>query len=421
MKPTPILFLSDHPAAETGLGRICRDLAHRLHITCPDIFRVATLGYGSPGTRKLPFMTYYMCQVQDWVTPDLPEVWDDFAGDEPGVIFTIWDASRLLWFARPENPQWCENRMIQHFLRTAKIQKWGYFPIDATGPGNKLPLMLRETVLGFDRVIAYTKWARHILERTLGDDAAKSRALFSLPHGLDSRAFQPQDREKAREFCRQQLGYPWPEIRPDESVIGIVATNQIRKDYGLAFRTVAELAQHRKIRLIVKTDVLERHWSIPQLMIDYGLQDRTIIDCNVLSDWAMNQIYSACDVTLGIGSGEGFGYPLAESLACGTPVVHGDYGGGAEIVPKQWLVPKKGTRLEGVYNCVRPVFDHKDWVDKMNDALDWGDRGKSLLPEHLEWGSLWPKWEAYFREAHRSLPRAKEETEYAENNALHVD
>src|SRR6266568_8655259 len=97
--PTPLLIISDAPTSGTGLGRITRDLAMRIYACLPDVFRVGTMGYGGPFARGLGFPQYPM-DMKDWVLYNLPEVWEDFAGEEQGIIITIWDASRLLWFSR---------------------------------------------------------------------------------------------------------------------------------------------------------------------------------------------------------------------------------------------------------------------------------------------------------------------------------
>src|SRR5438309_8429213 len=111
--PVPLLIISDSPNSGTGLGRITRDLATRIHEHLPDVFTVGTLGYGGSYTRALSFPQYTIEGMQGWVLPTLPEVWKDFAGEEKGIIFTIWDASRMLWFSRPEN---CPAQHLRKFL-----------------------------------------------------------------------------------------------------------------------------------------------------------------------------------------------------------------------------------------------------------------------------------------------------------------
>jgi len=162
--PTPLLIISDAPTAGTGLGRITRDLASRIAANLQDEFRVGTFGYGGSYSRALNFPQYLVESMENWNLPTLPEVWQDFAGEEKGIVLTIWDASRLLWFARPEN---CPNPILRGFLQNAPFQRWGYFPIDATGPHGKLTGILKHTIEAYDRVLAYSKWAANILEETL--------------------------------------------------------------------------------------------------------------------------------------------------------------------------------------------------------------------------------------------------------------
>lgn len=399
---TPLLILGDAPSAQTGLGRILRDLAIRVHTHLSDTYDVGTLGYGGSGDRNLPFPQYQIENMQDWFIPNLREVWDNFAGDRKGIVMTIWDASRLLWFARPDTPAWCPDPKMREWLRHPPFKRWGYFPMDATGPHNRLSIMQRECVVGYDRILAYSSWAEGILRNSIMPETAERTGLTFLPHGIDTSVFRPQ--RVSRDLFHDELSFNGPPIQPEEKIIGIVATNQARKDYGLAIQAIAELAKENPIRLYIQTDILERYWSIPALLMDYGLIPHTIVNANPLSDAMMARIYSLCDLTLGIGAGEGFGYPIFESLACGTPVLTGTYGGHAEWFPL-WLMTPKLYRMEGLFNSVRPVYDPKHWSYHAGKMLREGKSGESLLPSGLDWENLWPKWEGWFRnDQTRPLP-----------------
>jgi glycosyltransferase involved in cell wall biosynthesis len=391
---TPILILSDAVTAGTGLARIARDLATRIHAHLPE-FRVGSLGYGGSYSSRLGFPQYQM-EMSDWVVHNLPEVWEDFAGDEKGIILWIWDGSRALWFARPEC---CPDQRLRKWLAKAPIQKWGYFPIDATGPHDKLTGILKHTIEGYDRILAYSGWAEAILRRTLS--SPKLDGLTNLPHGLDTSVFYPRDRHAARHGFGERIGArtakgKWFNIPDDVFLVGIVATNQIRKDWGLGIQTVAELAKDRKVMIWGHTDVLERHWSIPALLNDFGLIDNHIITSLDLSDEQMAWAYSACDLTLSIGLGEGFGFGAAESLACGTPTIAPNYGGG-EFIPKEFLVEPAAWRLEGPYDCYRPVMDVTDFARQaLKVSLTDRPQG-SLLPSRYEWPRLWPEWAEWLK------------------------
>lgn len=390
--PIPLLFLSDSVTAGTGLSRITCDIAVRVAEHMPE-FRVGTAGYGGPFKRSLGFPQYQI-EMRDWMVLNLPELWRDFSGDQHGILFLIWDSSRALWLSRPEN---CAAPHLRKFLETKPFDLWTYTPLDATGPNNRLTSVLKHTLEGFHRVLAYTKWSEAILRRTL--EGPTLDGLTNLPHGLDSSVFYQRPRQAARQGFGERIGARErngaPLTIPDDALmIGIVATNQIRKDWGLGIAAVAEVARKRKIVLWAHTDELERHWSLPALLNDFGLLNNTVVTTIPLSDEQMAFCYSAADCTLGIGNGEGWGLPLSESLACGTPVVHGNYGGGTDFVPPEFLIEPLAYRLEGLYNCRRAVYTPEKWAQKIMAVA--GKR--TALPKHLDWNNLWPRWESWFRE-----------------------
>src|SRR5207247_5428647 len=161
----PLLIFSDSVSGPSGLARIARDLATRVAEHMPDVFRVASIGYGAAGSSKLPF-TQYAWQYNDaWEIHDLPEVWEDFADGQQGIFLSIQDPSRMLWFARPET---CNDKRVAQFLVNPPFKKWGYFPIDASGPNGRLSYALKECLKGYDRILAYSEWSEKIILSRLG-------------------------------------------------------------------------------------------------------------------------------------------------------------------------------------------------------------------------------------------------------------
>jgi glycosyltransferase involved in cell wall biosynthesis len=390
--PIPLLIFSDAISAPSGLARITRDLASRIANNMPGVFKVATIGYGGSGSSRFPFTQYSWTRNDEWIIHDLEDVWHDLAGDRKGIFLSIQDASRMLWFARPET---CSDARVRRFLESKPFKKWGYFPIDATGPNNRLSLVLGECIRGYDRVLCYSEWARKIVENTLGKEDSEERDLDQLPHGIDTTVFYPRPRARQREmFGRMAVGKS-VSIPDDELLVGIVATNQARKDYGLGIAACAELSKTRKVRVWVHTDVLDRHWSIPYLLGDFGLSGGNLISLGQFTDDVMAKLYSACDVTLGIGAGEGYGFPIFESLACGTPCIHGNYGGASEHLDPAFVVASENHRYEGIYGCLRPVFNPASVARNVNFVME--QKCKAELPVGLDWNNLWPRWEQWLR------------------------
>jgi glycosyltransferase involved in cell wall biosynthesis len=344
----------------------------------PDVFRVGTVGYGGSGSRKFPWPDYHLHSIDNWLVPELPSIWEDFAGEEEGILMCVWDASRLWWLGTPTT---CELPHLRRWAREAKVKKWIYGAIDAEGPNGKLPYRIEETYKGFDRILDYSAFSSKITGHP-----------DHLPHGIDTTVFYPRDHNEARaSFIKSGF----KDLLPDSLLIGIVATNQARKNWQLGIETCKILLDRGyDVRVWAHTDLLERYWSLTNLVTDYGLVGRVAITMQRFTDDLMATMYSACNVTLGIGP-EGFGYPVAESLACGVPCIVGSYGAQAEFTPKQMQVDPIAYFYEGAYCSERPVHDATKWADRVE-----ANGRTASIPESIDWNgpTLWPRWESWFRE-----------------------
>ena len=379
------MFLSDSVSCSSGLGRITRDLAGGVHENLADVFRVATVGYGGTGSSKNPWPEYHLHKIDNWLVPELPEIWDDWAQGREGILMVIWDMSRLYWLGKPSM---CPMPHLRRFAERKDVKKWAYHAVDAEGPMGKFPQSIAETMKGFDRVLDYSAFSSRI---TGNPD--------HLPHGIDTSVFKPQDRLASRATLIKNgfIG-----LNQDSLLIGIVATNQARKNWQLGMETARILVDRgHDVKLWCHTDVLERHWSIPNLIVDYGLVGRVAVTNQRFSDEQLAAMYAACDITLA-NAPEGFGFAPAESLACGVPVVAGSYGAQAEFIPKSMQIDPVAYCYEGSYCSKRPVHDAEVWADCVEyNALKYRQVARtSLLPECVDWNgsTLWPNWESWFRE-----------------------
>jgi len=401
VKTVPMLLVSDAITAPTGLARITLQIAKGIHEHMSDIIRVGTYGWGAPHSRHLGFEQYTMEKEPvstEFILPSLPVVWDDFAQGEHGILMSVWDLSRLMWLAIPDRaPQLAVFPQLQKFLLQKPFKRWAYLPIDATGPNDKLTFPLRKSLAGFDRLLAYSSWAQNICANSLENNV---RDLDYLPHGIDTSVFFPTNQSLCRKQFLAKTGSTsiygvQKSIAQDEVLIGIVATNQHRKDYALALETASILKRNgHKIRLWIHTDALERYWSIPSLLIDYGLDKDTLLS-GELSEVNLAIAYSACDLTFGIGLGEGFGFPIFESVACGTPCVAANYGGAPENGGGHF-VGTQTYRYEGLYGCKRPVYDPHIWAAAADDIIK--TKTRTVLPDHLDWKQLWPRWQKWIKD-----------------------
>lgn len=377
---TPFLIVGDGPQEPTGLGRIARDLAARLVRSDLPVQVVQIGGSVPPTWTAWPHFPLNPAN-EDWGAAQVEAYWADLWKDRPGILFLVWDPSRLYPYLGIKAP----------------VQRWTYTAVDSMNLGGSLSGPGGMALQEFDRVLAYGRWAGDILKPILGPTPY-------LPHGIDTAVYGT---ETDQAWVHARLGAHY---RPGMPLIGCVATNQPRKDFALYFQTLAELRKRGwNVYGWLHTDTLVKAWSVPQLVSDCGLEKRVSVSGlgEDLEDRQMAAFYQACRVTIAPGLGEGFGYPIVESLAAGRPVAHGWFGGGSDLVPTAaWRVPIYAERYESVYALRRPVYRVEDMANAVERILRWHDDVGAATSAayckgavaHLDWGALWPRWYAWFKQ-----------------------
>jgi glycosyltransferase involved in cell wall biosynthesis len=166
---------------------------------------------------------------------------------------------------------------------------------------------------------------------------ARYRRVAVVGHGIDPTRFHPVDRCQAR----AKLG-----LAPGDAVILFVGA----LDRAHRFKNVdGLLTAASRLTFFARVVLLgtgDRGKALEELAKCLGIADRVIfLGERPLGDLA--SVYSAADVSVlpSLGA-ESFGLVLAESLACGTPVIASDLPGTREVLSGGggWLVPPGDLR-----------------------------------------------------------------------------
>lgn len=174
-----------------------------------------------------------------------------------------------------------------------------------------------------------------------------------IPLSVDTKAFKPTptvqigDKEVSG---RQFIGVP-----EDAFVVGMVAMNKgwarDRKGFNEAFRAFGQFWQtHQDAVLYCHSDwpggaeginlkELALHASIPEHALVFVDQYAYRFG---FKPEQMAAVYTAFDVLLAPSHGEGFGVPLIEAQACGTPVITTDFSAQTELTGVGVKVPGQG-------------------------------------------------------------------------------
>lgn len=390
-----LLIYGDGPDLHGGLSRISRDLALIVG-TLPE-FHVGTFGRGATGSSKLPFPQYsFNDQGDQWGEHKIQKVWQDFTrGSGLGQILTVWDASRLLWFTGLASTG---DQPLDTFLGLNRtFQRWGYFMIDGTGPdGQTLPYESRAVMQAYDRVVVASEWGAQVARRS-GVDCEW------IPHPIDGQKFNAPLRGD-RQILRERTD------TDNRVVVGCCMTNQARKDWPTAFAAAALLSKVYKSKFLfwIHTDspafTLGAYWNLHALAADYQLPPEClrITLTGTYTDSMMAAFYNACDATMVCSGGEGFGYPIAESLSCGCPCITQDYGAGAELTHEEWRIPVQAYKLETSHNILRAVHTPYIWALKLQEAIEMGqaegDEWRMEIARSMEYLNIqnlkqvWKRW-----------------------------
>lgn len=201
-----------------------------------------------------------------------------------------------------------------------------------------------------------------------------------IPYGVDCTVFTPGDKE----FARATLGIP-----QDVYLVTMVAANKglpPRKSWPEALAAFAQFhGRHPNTLLYLHTTKepfapRKEGVFLEDLAIALGIPRQAIsfVDQEALAvgvpDEELAMIYQASDVLLSPSMGEGFGLPILEAQACGTPVITQDCSAMSEIT-------SNGIAVEPLQSMWIPQLSY--WwqmasVEKVSDALEfiylnWGD------------------------------------------------
>jgi len=139
--------------------------------------------------------------------------------------------------------------------------------------------------------------------------------VIAVHHGVDhDRFFPPTDSKAAREAVSQRLGV-------EGRYVLYVSNHQRKKNPERLVRSFAMVAaEHRDVSLVLVGRSGSSFRFVEELIDELGLRPRTHVLGHIPDD-ALPPLFASAAVFALPSLHEGFGIPVLEAMACGTPVV----------------------------------------------------------------------------------------------------
>jgi glycosyltransferase involved in cell wall biosynthesis len=345
-----ILFYGDSPTVDTGFGVVSKNLLTRWAKKGHDITVLGINHFGNPyDQKKFPFPIWPCDKGPMEAVYGYAKFWSLEQQINPDIIFLLndpWVIEKLYEF-KPEG-----------YESQAKVI--AYYPTDAAPMQESWVKILNS----FDAQVCYSQYAESV---TIASNKGKRpKNLYQIYHGVDTSVFKPINQQVARTKANLPL---------DAFIVGMVARNQYRKRFDVVCQAFAEFAKDKpKAKLYLHTAVHDVGFDIPNLIRQFDLQGKLIVTKDLtpasgVPDSQLNIIYNTFDVNVLISLGDGFGLPVAESMAAGVPQVVSGHSCLQELVEGHGgLTVRNAAMLMNVggFNTWGMLSDYKDLVKQLN-------------------------------------------------------
>jgi hypothetical protein len=313
-----ITWASNAPWAATGYGTQTRQMIKRLLADGHEVGIAANHGLSGKPMRDPETGVPVFPNAADAYGNDVLLAHHDlFRQGQPGWIITLYD----VWVFGLEA------------MRGHNIASWT--PVDHNPVPPKVAAWAQE-----HPTIAMSKFGQQAL-------AAIGVTADYAPHALDLSVWKPTPTLPDGRTVRTALNIP-----DDAFLVVINAANKgnvpPRKSWGEMLYSLALLMQERKdVYAYIHTEMRGVFGGVdlPILLSALGMDpervrfaDQYPYAVGIIEEPTLAAFYTAGDVLLATSMGEGFGIPVIEAQACGTPVIVTNFSAQPELVGAGWTV-----------------------------------------------------------------------------------
>jgi glycosyltransferase involved in cell wall biosynthesis len=388
-----ILYVGDSPTVSTGFGIVGKNLLSRFHTMGHEVSVLGINYFGTDPleTKAFDFPIYPVKQGGMDDIYGYYKFWHVYEQVKPDIVFFLndpWIISEYLEKKPKEHPGFAEH-----------VKTVAYFPTDA-GPIKKEWV---DMLNGMDAQVCYSNFAEGVIIESNGGKRPEN--LHQIYHGINTDEFFPVNQSVARSMLH---------IDQDVFLIGMVARNQYRKRFDLLMKAFSIFAKDKKdARLYLHTALYDVGFDINELITQLGLTGKVFATNGLRADKGipvkdLNIIYNCFDVNALISLGDGFGLPVAESMATGCPQLVSDHSclrelvsghGGLTAKTAAWMLNSSGintwggvTDVEDIVTQLNILYKNRDLRIKLSE-----EAYKFITQPQFNWNTAAESFNKLFR------------------------
>ena len=402
MKPK-ILYLSDSALGITGYGNQTKEICKRAEQDF-DVYHVGWNYTGQPlryarttDGEEFNFKILPGSMNAPYAQPILQEYIDNI---QPDIFMCLLDTFMVY--------PWILNYNLGKSIF--------YYPSDGGWFPQNCEIILRK----FTHPIAMSKFAQEQIRNTYG-----IRTEY-IPHGTNTSIYYTLNLEM-KAALRKKYSQIFNYDLTNKFIVGSVTRNQGRKMMDRTFKSFAELCKHTdNAVLMMHSDPRDPAAvsDLNYLASRLGIAHRIIwTGMNVTKGFGyqqMMELYNLFDVHFLSTSGEGFGIPTIEAMACEVPILQTDYTTTKEIVTDNgaglgikmlgeteplYPAERMSEQIVGTWNVERGLCEIKDAAEKLKYLMDspeermkMGTNGRKAVLKYYDWNKVYPLWKKKFEE-----------------------
>ena len=338
-----IMVHSNAPWCASGYGKLTRYLVNGLMKRGHKMAISAFFGLQG-GIINAEGVDIYPCGIEGWGNDVIEAHAKKFGAD---MVITIID-----------------NWVLKDFGKKLPDKWFPWFPVDSHPASPQILANLGGSV----KSIVMSKFGLETISKE-----AKFPNLIYIPNSIDTKIMRPLAPTiiESKRMAKRVLGIP-----DDMFLVSMVAANQSnpsRKCFEENIEGYLKFhAKHPNSMLYIHTDPLPVRQGIDLYRVinilggDNSIRFPDRYDYHLgIDEEQMNVLYNASDVLLSCSGGEGFGMPICEAQAAGTPVIVTNATGMPDLVGAGWVVPIHHKRFYNLGN-----WHFLPEIEKITEALE---------------------------------------------------